>query len=321
MSPDVAKQPTVNPRRGLGLRFGLRSLLLIITAAAVWMASVLPSARRQQEVVQSVQEAGGRIHFAYEKTQTSISPPPFAADWFGGLGLHLFHRVEGIEVTAAEFDGADDVLRQATRLSYLQWLAINSPHFTDRGADGLANLTELERLELHAQRFSNQTLQRLAGMSKLESLSIISNQIDDEGIIELAKLPALERLTLRATYVTDEGLSALGEVAALRKLTLFGRAHYGVPGCSITSSAVEPLAQLKQLDALTILNLGVGDMEVQDFAVASHLARLTLDMTEVTAKGAKELQESIPNTRVFVTNGGGSVYPGRGGQSPVRMKR
>jgi hypothetical protein len=163
---------------GRRLRYGLRSLLVLIAIAAVAVGFVQRRAanlRIQRSVAAEIQRLGGYVRF--EVTD------PGPAWLMRLLGTDFFADVYLVECDSPQL--GDDTLLHIEKLHRLEWLLLDSDQISDAGVRRIANLTALGRLDLGSQ------------------------QITDDGIAALQRLSNLRWLALRRTQVTPAGVERL----------------------------------------------------------------------------------------------------------------
>src|SRR5215213_1536680 len=104
--PDSDPVATVTPplprRRGFGLRFSLRGLLIVITILCVSLAWRLQRAKLQKEAVQAIREASGWVYYDYQQydpktCQFDKNATPWEPEWLQTqMGIDFFHDVEAV---------------------------------------------------------------------------------------------------------------------------------------------------------------------------------------------------------------------------------
>jgi len=126
----------------------------------------------------------------------------------------------------------------------------------------------LQSLDLQALVVQNTSadIRVLSRMSDLRWLLLTGTEVRDHELCALLSLSKLERLDLSSTKVTDEGVVQLAQLDSLKALTLSGD--------SITDESIPYLLKLQ------------------------GLGRLDLRGSGVTGKGAKRLENGLPNCRV-----------------------
>ena len=108
---------------------------------------------------------------------------------------------------------------------------------TERGLEGLKQLTELRELTLSLLRVQIRTMSVLRGLVHPDSLSLFleDTAITDAGLKQLTGLKSLRRLTVEGTAITDSGLEALKAIRSLNELEVLGEPalHGGVGNCAV----------------------------------------------------------------------------------------
>jgi hypothetical protein len=183
-------QNAVLSRRPRWFRIRLRTLLLALTAAAVWLGVETNRARNQRQAVAIVQRLEGHIYYDYQwdmhtdfqgiPTRRVGAAPPGPA-WLRELvGEDLLVRVTGVSVPTA-----GDNLKFLKLLPKLHLLSVEKSTVTDDGLDAIENQTSLRYLWLE------------------------DTGISDAGLAHLRRMKSLQRLYLYNTNVTEAGVAAL----------------------------------------------------------------------------------------------------------------
>lgn len=146
----------------------------------------------------------------------------------------------------------------------------------------------VKRLHLEKAKIRDTDLTFLPGMPKLDHLYLDNTKITDDGLTYVAQMPSLDRLFISFTPVTDRGVERL----AKSKLKWINLSSTKISGGAMTSLAqMERLEHLdlenfyprgdKNLGALAsakkleYLNLGNGDITVEDLEAVSNIGSLT----------------------------------------------
>lgn len=136
-------------------------------------------------------------------------------------------------------------------------------------------------------------LQLLAQLPQLKSLSF-GKGLSDEMLAKLPRLANLESFSSNASTATDDGIKSLARYEKLRSIALF---H---PGKQFTGSGLAALAELPQLDRLTVAgSLAFDDSGMAAVGQLSHLQNFRTWHTGVTNDGLKKLA-SLPKLESLV---------------------
>lgn len=189
-------------------RFGLATLLGVVTLSAIVVALIVNPAERHRRAVEAVRSLGGVVVVANEGPVRSWLRDQLGTDYFG----------HAVEVFLAE--------------------TIN-----DADLRHLEELTELRKLHLNYSQVGDEGLRHLRGLTHLTVLNLDNTRITDAGLTNLTTLSSLEDLDLCNTQVTDAGLEHLKVLTGLKHLAVLntrvssaGAAEWGrhVPGCRMT---------------------------------------------------------------------------------------
>lgn len=154
----------------------------------------------------------------------------------------------------------------------------------------------LVAIDLHRDgNLTDKDLGRLAGLSTLEALDLSQTQISDAGLTRLTEVACLNRVNLEGTRVTDDGIRHL--VHQCPNLT---RLFIGRTAC--TGSVVKHLAQLKQLERLSLDALPIADGDISELGTLNHLQELSLSETNITDQGLAALGNFVELSRLHLNH-------------------
>lgn len=257
-------------------QYGMRGLLLLVTAVSAVFGWGLYHDRRQRKVV----EATGNIFGFY----VDQGLPQALRQFLPGGRLRLFDRIRMVNVAApdcrgdrlkllAELDDAtmveiwsnevdDDSVRHLTRMHRLVGIRLRGPtHVSDAGLKHISKLKKLRELDIGSSRITDAGLVHLAELKQLEHLDL--NQIDeisDAGLAHLHGLKALKTLELMRANITDAGLDQIADLTRLEWL--------GLAETSITDDGLAKLSNLKSLKLLDVRNTAVTKQGLARFKLA-----------------------------------------------------
>ena len=180
-SPD--NKSTVPEPKLRWFQYRLSTLLLLITAAAIWLSFWTNRVRQQREVVEFITRHGGSVAYSYQVIAGSGS---------GSGGTVWKESKEAIPPGPAW-------LRNLLGIDYLDH--VNAAYF-----DGYS--------------FADSDLEHLKGLPDLDYLRIVSSNVTDAGLVNLKYLHHLKNLELTSEKVTDAGLVHLQPLTELTELTL-----------------------------------------------------------------------------------------------------
>lgn len=221
-------------RRFIPWQFGLRTFLVVLTVACIWLAYQVEGARRQRRAVETIRAHGGWVRYRYEMKEDDYDPK--GASWAPSalrrlLGEefsdHFFHSVVYVSFVYSDDSGTrldngnlrpapleclgdlpsvkmvllketqtnDENLKHLSRCRRLEWLYIwDAAEVTDEGVAHLRSLTHLKAIHLSDSQISDKSLEMFAELPRLESLSLQYNRFSDAGVGRLQKLRHLRTL-------------------------------------------------------------------------------------------------------------------------------
>ena len=250
-------------------RFGLGTLLLLVTFFCVWLAFQVNRARVTKRVIDAVEESGGEVFFVHQKTGPDGIDPSLELRrpaWLRKLvGDEFFLEVTYIRFTSRITDS--DLSRLCPILKRL-------PDLPELALDHAENLSDIGPLrELH-------NVHRL----------YVHHGVNITDVRALARLTNLQTLGLyRCTKLTD--IAVLKELSSLKELRLYE--------CENLSD-ISVLGGLASLQILELNRCPISDIRV--LKGLTNLQQLYLHETRVSGADAEDLQNALPNCRLDVRN-------------------
>ncbi len=191
-------------------QYNLRSLLLLVVAAAVpcsWLAAEVRIERDQWKAAEAIKAKG---RFAW-------GDPTFLGKLLRDDSLVEIYNVDFLKKPTA-----DDDLAPLRELLQVRNLDLDDTRITDAGLVNLERLTHLSSLGLTNTRVTDAGLGKLRGLNELTQLSLDDTNVTDAGLAHLEGLTNLYYLNLMNTRVTDAGLVHLARLKRLLQLGLSG---------------------------------------------------------------------------------------------------
>ena len=206
--------------KGHLLQLSLRTLLIVVTALAVWFGFWANRVHKQRQAVDGLERVDADIfytsHFQYAGnakrfTRGETSVP----SWLRRiLGRHFVDRVRA--VILPDDQTTDEDLAHLPVLRDMETLYVSSSKVTDGGVAHIGKLRELKELIL------------------------ISDAVGDNGIVQLQNLEELRYLQLRCS-LTDKGIERLASLKKLEYVQIGG----------LTTVAHETIGSLQEPVQLT----------------------------------------------------------------------
>jgi hypothetical protein len=205
-------------------QYRLRTLLIIMTVLAVWMAWISHRARQQKMAVEKVRAFGGTLLYDYQTTpgplgyRSDFNVLPPAPEWLRGfIGEDYFQKVLYIDLNKTHVN--DDDLAILANLPDLEYLNLDQTKITNKGLVYLEGLKHLKILCLGNTPIDDRGLTQLKDLTDLRGLDLEFTNISDAGIINLQRLTTLEEfLSLENTQITDESLKYFKNLKKLKRL-------------------------------------------------------------------------------------------------------
>ena len=213
-----------------------------------------PDTTHDADVVRSIEAQGGRV----------------VRDQAGRI----------VEVSLARTWATDADIERVAGLKGLKRLDLSLTYISDRGAERLKALDQLEDLNLFAAEFiTDAALAFLRGNRQLKTLNLRGTDVTDTSLAYVAELSQLKSLDISFTQISDVGLEHLASLAQLEELNLGGNK---ISGTSL--HVLKLLPKLRKLSFYGIQRRNAGwcwapvvtDLELETISLLSGLEDLNI---------------------------------------------
>jgi hypothetical protein len=295
--------------RKLKPRFGLRTLLVMVTALAIllgWCAHVVRKVRRTEEIAQRLEATGATVGFEGCSVLGIQVEKKTVPDWAwrffgeaafadvtyvwldGGFGesppsekeIALLAELPQLNsIVCEQMDLPSNSIDVFSHLPNLKDVEFSSVDLVDSHLEMLAAAPKLRQLGLNSwgtDEITDETLARVSELQQLRSLELVwCGGVSSEGIRQLRKLSGLRELTFQEfDAANDESVVILAELPNLEVLEL--------EGLSLSSNGCRPLSKLTKLRELSLSNCDVDDAMFVHLTSLPSLKVLTLHGTNMT---------------------------------------
>ncbi len=250
--------PKTNRRQRSWIQFNVRTAVIGVAAAAVFLGLEVNWARKQATAVAAVKAYGGFVHYGYEYINGAYVPgrQPWAPEWLRrAIGDDFFRTV--VEVNLV-FDGAGASQAQTVRTD-------------DAVMPTLGDLPSVKTLIIHEGQATDRAMEIVGRLGSLENLYIAEAEgLTDAGVARLAALGNLKDLSLAQVRITDAGFAHLSALHNLKKLYVWPVPDDGAGRC-ITDASLRHISELTELEELKVFN---GSYTDQGLAAVAAMVKL-----------------------------------------------
>jgi hypothetical protein len=277
---DQPKQASFWHSLGKRTRFGLRTLLAVVTVLALALGWLVQRVERQRAAVEEIERRGSRVVYAHQAAHQKAllqagalgpdspeAPPPGPAWLRRWLSPHYFQRVERVSL---------------------------HPERAESDADWpLGDLPAIKHLVVMGGRVSAPQLRSIGEAGSLEALYIIDADLDERGMVHLANLRRLKQIELHGGSFTATGFRRLCQIPNLEELFLVET--------KVQPAGFESLPLLRKLRHLDVSYVGLQDEHVDSIAKMPSLNHALLLYTAITAERIERLRREQPHITVEFT--------------------
>ena len=146
-------------------------------------------------------------------------------------GGHVVRDKSGeiVEISLARTWATDADIERIAGIKSLRRLDLSLTYISDRGAERLKALGQLEELNLFAAEFiTDAAMAFLRGNKQLTRLNLRGTDVTDTSLAYIGELSRLKSLDISFTQITDVGMEHLASLAQLEELNLGGNKISGV---------------------------------------------------------------------------------------------
>jgi Leucine-rich repeat (LRR) protein len=267
MDPAEPKKP---PRRRW-FQYSLRSMLVLITLAAIALAAWNTYRKRLRLQNRALPEL--------TRLKAEVDVQPVGPEWLRALpgGEDLF-KVVGVKLEHHRFE--DEDLACLEHLPYLERLYLAATPLSNKGLAHVAKCKRLKRLSLWKTRITDLGMEHLRNLEDLELLDIQETRVTEAALVHLRNLPRL-RMLKQTIVLSDEGIELLARFRH-RPVT-------SVHAYEITAQGMWALTALGRLEDLTIADSEIAPEAAAYFKYLGNLKHLSVLRTNWTDEALANL--------------------------------
>jgi len=232
---------------------------------------------------------GHLVFFAQADTPYLNHSPVQRVELMGGKIFLKKGKVS--EIILIDKDVPSGFFSQLGGLSELTDLSLENCRIEPDNIIAISNLPRLEWLNLYRTPLGEQEVKLLSKSSSIVLLPLGKVGVTNRGLENLCKMSQLTYLGLRGNPVTDKGAQHLSKLSNLQGLYL-GETQ-------VTDQTVTEISHLSQLEKLWLHDLPITDKAIGHLAKLTQLKEVHIYGTNISAQGARSLQESLPKCRVI----------------------
>ncbi|MGD9680034.1 MAG: protein kinase [Candidatus Obscuribacterales bacterium] len=196
--------------------------------------------------------------------------------------LRSFKRLRILKLAQTNLN--DDALAVISRIRTIEELDLDGCRgFTDRGVAYLAELPAVQSIILRSTAITDDSLKTLAAIPKIYSIVVEDTIVGDEGLAKISHCRNIKMLYLR----NCKNVSARGFALICRNMPWLTELSMGGPG--IGPGDLEPVAALKDLENLNLLNCRIGAADLKAIGTLPNLGVLYLSKGEFADRDLKSL--------------------------------
>jgi hypothetical protein len=198
-----------------------------------------------------------------------------------------------VNLEAASFSSPlikDDDLVNLKPLTKIEILRLEGTSVTDKGLKTVGELTSLQRLSATGASFGDDGVSFLKSLKDLRLLDLSDSKVTNKSATSFDDFKKLEHINLKNTQITDESLKTFGKMKGMDYLNL--------EGTKVTDAGTKELIALQDLRLLNLKSTSISDTSVESLSQLKNLRYLNLSGTNMSDKALRDLQKSLPKTRI-----------------------
>jgi len=247
-------------------RFSIKSLLILTTLFCLSLGMHMSSYWQQKHAVNLLSSQGFRVEYRFPRRNGRLTH------------LARLSRTIGPDhfLTPYSVDGHEDEL-------------------TDEGLVGLKQFFHIERLNFQNTGVTTNVLSLLGSREHLVHFSMGRERAvpsdNGSGLTLLSECKDLYWLNLENVAIPDKGFSFLKSCPRLHTLQLYDM--------QMDDNDVAVILELSSVRVLGLGGTNITDKSVPHLSKATGLRQLFLNGTNITDAGAAQLQDALPDCRIF----------------------
>jgi hypothetical protein len=217
-------------------RFGLRSLIALVTIIGVLLAIIVPRIQNQANAVSEIQSLGGSVWFEHDapafvefwqNPERNKGIQPVHSEWitavFGDDSFRTLVQADFGNISRSAINETESkrLIKRLNRVGSLETIRMASLSIDQPTFKMLSYLEHVKNLTFDQCEISDDNLKYISQMDSLESLNISNSRVTDEGVQYLKTMDNLERLRLYSLEITPTGLETILAIPNLRELILY----------------------------------------------------------------------------------------------------
>lgn len=196
-------------------RFSLKSLLLLVTLAAVffgWMGTRVHQAHQERIAIAEIAKSGGVFEYDYAyheigKPKTGASPN--GHPWLRSLlGDEFFDSPISLYLYNSR-NTSTQIPRLWAFRETLRWLSLGGSTVVDAELRHVAQMSELQYLNLRGTGITDNGVKHLEPLIRMKGLDLMGCPVTDTSVPLLARFDSLEYLNVCGTELSQRGITQL----------------------------------------------------------------------------------------------------------------
>jgi hypothetical protein len=251
-------------------QISLRTLLGLMTVAAIWLGYITHRAREQKAAVARIKELGGRVvyDFQYQVENSAANPLPQAP-----RGWPWLRRLVG------------DEYFQDVRMIFLENTSVG-----DADLSVICPLRGTRSISLRKGNISDEGLKSLEHLTRLNFLDLSETKVTSAGLAQFKPPVNIAMLQLADTKISGGGARALVRWSSLTLLNL--------EGTDVNAEDTQYLSELENLQSLSISRTKLDDSAVPSLVKLTALVDLYLTDSAISGEGLLALHDQLPKCRI-----------------------
>ena len=187
-------------RKSFSLRFGSRTLFLLIAVTAILLAVMMNSLQRRRIAMVTMRDAG------FTMAVETYGPNSFRK----ALGDdNYFQRPHAATAHYLDDEQFEKVCKHMASFPTLAWLDMSESKITDRSAKEIRRVKSLRYLRLSSTRITDDTIAALVSLPHLQKMWLDGTQVTDASVNDLCQMQSLVELKLSGTEISPRGIARL----------------------------------------------------------------------------------------------------------------
>lgn len=299
--PQNSKTPKRSRR---WLRFGFRTMLVVVTCIALFLGLILIPTLKQKESLEQLDNYLGSVSFGILYDYQKRAEPVGYSHWNLNAelpGPEFLHKLLGMDAfrtpvsVGVHYGGPEDdsFYEDLNRIQTWQDISLDGTQLTDSMISKLTGQPHLKELRVNDTNISDKGCESIAKLGSIRELYIGQNQkLSDAGLAKLGNLTRLKELHIGDCQLNGTGFENFQNPLSLIRLS--------IGGSSLCDESGKWIGRFKNLQTLYLHKTNLSDTWIANLESLPNLKWIGLHGCSITGEGFRDWPVSQQETGIGI---------------------